>query len=237
MLIEKNKVMNLTTITEYEEVIEKHFLDSISLCKVYDLSKSVKVLDMGTGAGFPGIPLKIAFPEIEITLADSLNKRIKFLDEVIEKLELKKVKTIHARAEELARNKGYRESYDLVVSRAVANLSTLGEYCIPFVKKGGYIYIVIPGMVKDCHDNLPKELLLSWTPEQLEYMHDIEYWRDIVSKSKMSEIISITETEGNEECWNDWLKCDNEYAINDRKAMEAGGGKNLNFIAIILRKK
>ena len=137
MLIEKNKVMNLTAITEYDEVIEKHFLDSISLCQVYDLSKQVKILDMGTGAGFPGIPLKIAFSEVEITLADSLNKRIKFLDEVVAELGLEKVTTVHARAEELARNKEYRENYDLVVSRAVANLSTLGEYCIPFVKMGG----------------------------------------------------------------------------------------------------
>ena len=137
MLVEKNKVMNLTAITEFDEVLEKHFLDSVSLIQVCDLKQNLSVIDLGTGAGFPGIPLKIIFPELQITLADSLNKRIGFLKEVIEALELVGIEAVHCRAEEFAHKKEYREAFDLCVSRAVANLSTLSEYCLPFVKVGG----------------------------------------------------------------------------------------------------
>lgn len=137
MLVEKNKVMNLTGITEWDEVLEKHFLDSISLIRAVDLNQDLSVMDMGTGAGFPGLPLKIAFPNLKVTLADSLNKRVMFLQEVIDALELTDIEAIHGRAEDLARDKKYREQYDLAVSRAVANLSTLSEYCLPFVKIGG----------------------------------------------------------------------------------------------------
>lgn len=137
MLVEWNQVMNLTAITEYEEVIEKHFIDSLASVKVYDYSKTGKIIDIGTGAGFPGIPLKIAFPEMEVVLLDSLNKRVKFLNEVIEKLGLQGIRAIHGRAEDFAKQKEYRENFDLCVSRAVANLSTLSEYCIPYVKVGG----------------------------------------------------------------------------------------------------
>jgi len=139
MLVEKNKVMNLTGITEYEEVIQKHFLDSLSLIRVIPdiASQKLTVIDLGTGAGFPGIPLKIAFPELEITLMDSLNKRILFLQEVIDALGLKKVSAVHGRAEEMSSNATHRQQYDLCVSRAVSNLAVLTEYCLPFVKKGG----------------------------------------------------------------------------------------------------
>ena len=172
-LVEKNRVMNLTAITDQEGVITKHFADSLSLVRVVPSLRSAgteskadsgtdprtelqtapersvdspagknsaiqKVIDLGTGAGFPGIPLAILFPEIQFTLVDSLNKRILFLSEECEKLSLRNVILIHARAEELARKKEHREQYDLCVSRAVANLSTLSEYCIPFIHKNGY---------------------------------------------------------------------------------------------------
>lgn len=136
-LIEKNKVMNLTGITEWEEVVQKHFVDSLALVNVVDLSEKSRILDMGTGAGFPGIPLKIVFPNLEIVLLDSLNKRIKFLQEVIEMLGLTGIEAYHGRAEEFAKKEEFREKFDYVVSRAVANLATLSEYCIPYVKVDG----------------------------------------------------------------------------------------------------
>ena len=136
MLVEKNKVMNLTAITDFEEVAIKHFADSLTIGRAIK-PETQKIIDVGTGAGFPGIPLKIVYPGIRLTLLDSLNKRLVFLNEVIDELGLKDIETVHARAEEAASKPDYREQYDIVVSRAVANLSTLVEYCLPFASVGG----------------------------------------------------------------------------------------------------
>lgn len=137
LLVEWNKVMNLTGITEYEEVNEKHFVDSLSITKAIDMNSVDNLIDIGTGAGFPGIPLKIAFPHLKVVLLDSLKKRIKFLNTVIEELRLTDIETIHGRAEDFAKQEEYREQFQLCVSRAVANLSTLSEYCMPYIHAGG----------------------------------------------------------------------------------------------------
>ena len=149
MVVEKNKVMNLTAITDHDDFTDKHFADSLSIVKCLDMEKISTVIDVGTGAGFPGIPLKIAFSHLEITLLYSLNKRVRFLNESAQMLDLKDVYAVHGRAEDIAHKKEYREHYDLCVSRAVANLSTLSEYCLPFVKVGGIFAAYKSGNVKE----------------------------------------------------------------------------------------
>ncbi len=149
MLTEKNQVMNLTAITDFRQVVYRHFLDSVYGGKYISTDKGGSLIDIGTGAGFPGIPLKICYPALQVTLMDSLNKRIGFLKEVIQELGLTDIDAVHSRAEDLGRNSSYREQYDWAVSRAVANLSVLSEYSLPFVKPGGYFLSYKSGEVKE----------------------------------------------------------------------------------------
>ncbi len=153
LLTETNKVMNLTAITQFEEVVEKHFLDSVMIIKHHDFSFIQSLIDVGTGAGFPGIPIKILYPQISITLLDSLNKRMIFLQKIVDNLKLSHINLVHGRAEDYGRNPLFREKYDLCVSRAVANLSTLSEYCTPFVKVGGFFVSYKSGDIEKELDN------------------------------------------------------------------------------------
>lgn len=185
LLKEWNSFMNLTAITEFHEVLKKHFVDSLSLVKaIPDLvEKSYSVIDVGTGAGFPGIPLKIVFPNLKVTLLDSLNKRIKFLNETVSELKLEDVVLIHGRAEDFSKPEKKRESFDLCVSRAVANLSTLSEYCIPFVKKGGYFISYKSEKLSEEFDSAKKaiQVLGGKYERQVEFnLPDSDIYRNLV---------------------------------------------------------
>lgn len=200
LLIEWNSFMNLTAITDFDEVFKKHFTDSLSLIKgnTYiseicgkDLQiDEISILDVGTGAGFPGIPLKIAFPNLKITLLDSLNKRVNFLNEVIEQLGLKNINAVHGRAEDFAKNKEFRESFDISVSRAVANMSTLSEYCIPFVKVDGlFIPYKSEKIVEElANANNALYILGGKVVDQIDYnLPDSDYYRNLVIVKKEKE--------------------------------------------------
>lgn len=209
------------------------------LLKDRQIKKGAVVCDLGSGQGLTSVFLakEYGFKVHAADLWSEPEENRKFFASM--GLSDEQIIPVKADATDLPFEK---EFFDAVVTTDSYNYfgrdeEYLDKKLLPFIKKGGMIYIAVPGMKKDCHDNLPPELLLSWTPEQLDYLHDFSYWSGIVSKCKGAEVLEVSEMESNEEVWADWLKQDNEYAAGDRKSMEAGGGKYLNFIKIVLKKK
>ena len=197
------------------------------------------VCDLGSGQGLTSVFLakEYGFTVYAADLWSDPDENRKFFDSM--GLSREQIVPVKADATDLPFEKDFFDGLVCIDSYNYfgRDKSFLDEKLLPFIKSGGYIYLAITGMKKDLHDNIPPELLLSWTPEQLDYIHDADYWKDIVSACKGAEVISVSEMESNEEVWADWLKQDNEYAVGDRKTMEAGGGKYLNFISVILKKK
>ena len=224
----QSKIMGPNPVKLEEELL----LD----CKIPEGSV---VCDLGSGQGLTSVFLakEYGFTVYAADLWSDPDENRKFFDSM--GLDREQIIPVKADATDLPFEKDFFDGLICVDSYNYfgRDKSFLDEKLLPFIKSGGYIYLAITGMKKDLHDNLPAELLLSWTPEQLDYIHDVVYWRDIISACKGAEIISLKEMESNEEVWADWLKQDNEYAVGDRKTMEAGGGKYLNFIAVVLKKK
>lgn len=223
-----SKIMGPNPFKLQEEMLLKHNIPTESV-----------VCDLGSGQGLTSVMLvkEYGFKVYATDLWSDPKENQQFFSEM--GLTSEQIIPVKADATNLPFDK---EFFDAVVSTDSYNYwgrspQYLDDCLLPFVKPGGYIYVCVPGLKKDCHDNLPKELLLSWTPEQIAYLRDIHYWTGIVNCCQGADVISIYEMVGNEELWDDWLKQENEISINDRKAIEAGGGKYLNFIAFVLRKK
>ena len=223
-----DKIMGPNPVKLTEELLQNHAIAPGAL-----------VMDLGSGQGLTSVFLarEYGFRVIAADLWSDPTENRRFFSE--EGLTDAQILPIHADANALP---FAHETFDAVVTTDSYNYfgrdpSYLGERLLPFIKHGGLLYIAIPGMRRDCHDDLPPVLLLSWTPEQMEYMHDAAWWRALIGSTPGICDLSVTEMEGNEEVWNDWLACDNEYAAGDRRAMEAGAGKYLNFLSIVLRRE
>ena len=222
------KIMGPNPVKLLEELLINH-----------NIKKNAVICDLGSGQGLTSVFLakEYGFKVYATDLWSNPQENALFFESM--GLRYEQIVPIKADATNLPFEEDF---FDSVISTDSYNYfgrdtSYLDDKLLPFVKSGGYIYIAVPGMKKDCHDKLPQELLLSWTPEQLDYIHDIDYWTKIISACRNAEVLSIKEMESNEEVWNDWIQQENEYAVGDRKAMNAGGGKYLNFIAIVLKKK